>query len=730
MGNPQEIIVSDRNWMVVEESFEPERVAHFETIFTQGNGFLGTRGSFEEFYPGKHNSTFAHGVFDDVPVSFTELASLPDWTELFVDLDGETFSMASGEVLSYHRSLDLRDGLLVRELRWKSPLGKVSNLVFSRFISRSNERLSMQKLEVLAENYSGKVIVRAGLDGDASNLNLKHWDWLDQRGEGKTFTLWLKTKAQDVKLEMSQTLCCSDNHAAHSYWNVFNHPTQVIEKSLKKKEKLTIWKAVEIVVAPFEQEMAGGNPIDLDAVQWDTELESHRRLWQEDWQRSDVVIEGDDEAQLAMRFSIYHLLIVGPRHSERVNIGAKTLSGQGYRGHTFWDTEIFMLPFFTYTNPSIARNLLSYRFHNLPGAIEKAARNCFEGAQYPWESAADGREVTPVWVPYQKDPTQLVRIWCGDIEIHISSDIAYAVLQYWKATGDERFLVERGAEIVLQTARFWASRLEWDAEEQRYEINNVIGPDENHDRIDNNAYTNYMVRWHLQAAANLYEWLKAKHPAEFYPLMGRLPLSEELVSEWNKKAEQIYLSFDGKSGMVEQFDGYFKLKTLDMKDFADRTESIQGILGVEGAAQTQTLKQPDVLMLMYLHPELFDLEIQKRNFEYYTPRTDLEYGSSLGPSVQAIMATRLGDMPNAYENFMRAARADLKDVRGNASDGIHGASAGGLWQAAVFGFAGLKVGEQGWSINPRLPQGWTRLTFKFWDHGKEECVDIHAEEGR
>jgi trehalose/maltose hydrolase-like predicted phosphorylase len=730
MGNPQEIIVSDRNWMVVEESFEPERVAHFETIFTQGNGFLGTRGSFEEFYPGKHNSTFAHGVFDDVPVSFTELASLPDWTELFVDLDGETFSMASGEVLSYHRSLDLRDGLLVRELRWKSPLGKVSNLVFSRFISRSNERLSMQKLEVLAENYSGKVIVRAGLDGDASNLNLKHWDWLDQRGEGKTFTLWLKTKAQDVKLEMSQTLCCSDNHAAHSYWNVFNHPTQVIEKSLKKKEKLTIWKAVEIVVAPFEQEMAGGNPIDLDAVQWDTELESHRRLWQEDWQRSDVVIEGDDEAQLAMRFSIYHLLIVGPRHSERVNIGAKTLSGQGYRGHTFWDTEIFMLPFFTYTNPSIARNLLSYRFHNLPGAIEKAARNCFEGAQYPWESAADGREVTPVWVPYHKDPTQLVRIWCGDIEIHISSDIAYAVLQYWKATGDERFLVERGAEIVLQTARFWASRLEWDAEEQRYEINNVIGPDENHDRIDNNAYTNYMVRWHLQAAANLYEWLKAKHPAEFYPLMGRLSLSEELVSDWNKKAEQIHLSFDEKSGMVEQFDGYFKLKTLDMKDFADRTESIQGILGVEGAAQTQTLKQPDVLMLMYLHPELFDLEIQKRNFEYYTPRTDLEYGSSLGPSIQAIMATRLGDLQNAYENFMRAARADLKDVRGNASDGIHGASAGGLWQAAVFGFAGLKVGEQGWSINPRLPQVWTRLAFKFCCHGKEECVDIRAEEGR
>ena len=720
--------MSTHNWMVVEESFEPERAAHYETIFTQGNGFLGTRGSFEEYYPAKHNSTFAHGVFDDVPTSLTELANLPDWTELFVDLDGETFSMANGEVLDYRRSVDLKDGLLLREVRWKSPLGKVTDLTFSRFISRSNERLCMQKLEILPENYSGKVSVRAGLDGEASNLDLKHWDWVDQREEGKNFVLSLKTKATSIKLKMSQTLSCSDEQAAHSYWNVFNHPTQVIESDLKERAKFTVWKEVKIEVAPFKQEMPAGVSVNLDHVQWDTELEAHRKLWLEDWQRSDVIIEGDDEAQLAMRASIYHLLIVGPRHSERVNIGAKTLSGQGYRGHSFWDTEIFMLPFFTYTNPEIARNLLSYRFHNLPGALEKAAKNGFEGAQYPWESAADGREVTPSWVPYHKDPTQLVRIWCGDIEIHISSDITYAVLQYWKATGDERFLVERGADIVLQTARFWASRLEWNDSKKRYEIKNVIGPDENHDRIDNNAYTNYMVRWHLKTAASLYAWLKAQHPVEFKPLRDRLALSDEQVAEWTRKAEQIFLAFDEKTGMIEQFNGYFSLKTLEMQDFAGRTDSIQGILGVEGAAQTQTLKQPDVLMLMYLHPDLFDQEIQKRNFDYYTPRTDLEYGSSLGPSIQAIMATRLGYMQNAYENFRRAAQADLKDVRGNAGDGIHGASAGGLWQIAVFGFAGLKIGEQGWSIDPKLPDGWTRLAFTFWYHGKEESVDIRAED--
>ncbi|MEA4812298.1 MAG: glycosyl hydrolase family 65 protein [Anaerolineaceae bacterium] len=722
--------MSDKNWIVEENIFEPERMAHYETVFTQGNGFLGTRGSFEEFYSSEHRSTFAHGVFDDVPVSFTELANLPDWTELFLVLDGESFSMENGELLSYRRFLDLRDGLLTRELRWQSPKGKISKVVFARFISRSNERLCPQKVEITPENYSGRAQVRAGLDGNVSNLNLKHWDWLSQEEKGETICLKLRTKASGITLQMRQNLRCSTPQAQLTAWDVFNHPTQVIEAPLQKGQTLTVWKAVETTAAPFSQEPAPGRSVELQSIHWQTELEAHRKLWAQDWQHSDVVIEGDDEAQLAMRFSIYHLLIAGPRHSERVNIGAKTLSGQGYRGHAFWDTEIFMLPFFTFTQPALARNLLSYRYHNLPGAQEKAAKNGFKGAQFPWESAATGREVTPVWLPYHKDPAQLVRIWCGDIEIHISGDIAYACLQYWKASGDDAFMLQKGAELVLQTAVFWASRLEWNPKAARYELNNVIGPDENHDRIDNNAYTNYMVRWQLHEAACLYRWLLANGSHAASALLEKLQLNEQTAAHWLECADKIHLPFDKNSSLVEQFEGYFKLKTLDMKDFAGRTESIQGILGVEGAAATQTIKQPDVLMLMFLHPELFSLEVQRKNFDYYTPRTDLEYGSSLGPSIQAIMATRLGDMPNAYENFMRAARADLKDVRGNAGDGIHGASAGGLWQAAVFGFAGLMLQENTWKIQPRLPKNWRRLAFKFFWRGKEESVDIRAEDAQ
>ncbi len=240
--------------------------------------------------------------------------------------------------------------------------------------------------------------------------------------------------------------------------------------------------------------------------------ETHRQAWESEWERSDVLIEGDDEAQLAIRFNIFQLLIAAPRHDEHVNLGAKTLSGYGYRGHSFWDTEVFMLPFFIYVRPEIARLLLSYRWHLLDGARAKAKANNLAGAQYPWESAGTGEEVTPTWVLDPRDRTKLIRIWTGDIEIHISADVALGIWKYWKATGDTEFLLERGAEIILETARFWGSRAEWDEEHQRYEINDIIGPDEYHDHVDNNVYTNALARWNLTERTGFEELAGSRLP--------------------------------------------------------------------------------------------------------------------------------------------------------------------------------------------------------------------------
>jgi len=456
---------------------------------------------------------------------------------------------------------------------------------------------------------------------------------------------------------------------------------------------------------------------------WESALEAHQQAWGREWERCDVEIEGDDEAQVAIRFNLFQLLIAAPRHDKRVNIGAKTLSGFGYCGHSFWDTEIFMLPLFIYTAPHIARNLLDYRYERLPAAHEKAHASGFDGAQFPWESANTGEEVTPTWVPHYADRTKQIRIWTGDIEIHISADIAYAAHLYWRVTGDEAWFIAKGAELVLDTAKFWASRAEWNNEAGHYEFKDVIGPDEYHEHVDNNFYTNRMAQWNLQTALDVFDWLKAHAPAKADELTRRLGLSPDLPAKWKEVLTHIYLPVRS-NGLIEQFDGYFQRRDVDLASLEPREISAQALFGIEGCNETQVLKQPDVLMLQYLLRSDFTEEQVHINYDYYTPRTDHTHGSSLGPSIQAILACEVGKPEEAYEHFMRAARADLRDVRGNAGDGIHGASAGGTWQAVIFGFGGLHIQADGWDIHPRLPKHWKRLAFRFFQRGRLQVAEI------
>ena len=716
------------NWLVVEDAFHLKKLHHSETVFTLGNGYLGTRGAFEEKFLGEMRATFLHGVFDDVPVVFTELANAPDWLEMEIVLDGERFSLDRGELLSFNRTLNLKNATLKRDLRWRSPSGQITHLVFERFASLADEHLCAVRATITPENYSGRVEVRSGINGEMDNLSFKHWDWIDQGSRGQEAWLRCQTRATKIELAVAVNLSMTvaDQRSRVTRWDVHNHPTLVAFTDVKPGETATAVKWITQYTSRDVKDPLKSSRSALKKNAWRDWAEvwdEHCKAWQSEWNRCDVVIEGDDEAQLAVRFNLFQLLIAAPRHDERVNLGAKTLSGYGYRGHSFWDTEIFMLPFFTYTRPEIARLLLSYRWHNLDGAKTKALVNQFAGAQYPWESAATGEEVTPTWVPDPKDRIRLIRIWTGDIEIHISADVAYGIWQYWQATGDKSFLLERGAEVILETARFWSSRFEWNEELQRHEISDVVGPDEYHDHVDNNVYTNAFARWNLQTALELKNWLEKDHPAEWRKLNRRVRLNSKEVKQWQFDIDHIYVPFDPHTKLIEQFEGYFQRRDVNLAEQEPRSDSMQSILGIEGVNETQVLKQPDVLMLMYLMPGLYDFETIKANYAYYTARTDHTFGSSLGPSIQAIMACRVGDSA-AYEHFMRAARADLFDVRSNAGDGIHGASAGGLWQAVVFGFAGLERTAEGWKTNPHLPDGWKRISFKIVDQGKELCFDV------
>ncbi len=717
-----------QGWVFAETAYTPNRLATKETLFTTGNGYLCSRGAYEEHYPTETRTTFVHGVFDDMPISFTELVNIPDWTNVEIFVEGERFSLdaAEGELLAYRRELDLRTGMVSRQVTWRGPGGRLLRLEWERWCSLANQHLVGLRCAVTPLNFGGLIEIRAGLMGHVDNDGLRHLTLLNQ---GQTDDLfWLHTKTRHTGIEIGQAArvtATGPQAITQAVCPAWGQPTAVVSATVDVGQRLTVTKEVAVTT-----DRDGSDPLNRAlaflqiATDPDRVLTESEAAWGEEWAAADVVIEGDPVAQLAVRFNLFQLLVAAPRRDDRASIGAKAMSGYGYRGHVFWDTEIFMLPLFALTQPHLARNLLLYRYHNLPGARAKAAANGFAGAQFPWESAAGGTEVTPRWVPRFEDPTRLVRIWPGDIELHITADVAYGVWVYWRATGDDDWLRDYGADLILEGAVFWGSRVEKE-DDSFYHLRDVIGPDEYHDHVDDNAFTNRMVAWHLQTALNLLDWLAQHAPNRRAELISRLKLTPARRQHWADISQRMFINRDA-TGLIEQFKGYFDQTDIDIGVLRDpaRDKSMQVMLGIEGANASQVIKQPDVLMLQYLLRDHYTLNEIRANWDYYHPRTDHEHGSSLGPAITATLACLMGDPQEGYSHFMRAARTDLDDSRLNTADGIHAASAGGVWQAIVFGFAGLVLEEEKYHFNPRLPAHWTRLAFALQVRGEKLWVEI------
>lgn len=720
-------------WLIVEDA-PPTNAAHAETVFTLGNGNLGVRGTFEEGAAGESRATFAHRVWDDMPVNITELVNLPAWLGFDLWIDGQRVRLADGEVSDYRRTLDLRDGLLVRSFVWRAEEDAPGvAFTFQRFIDLTRPHGAYVRMIAEARDASVTLRVRTGLDVRVENTGLIHLDALAQASDVAGGELLVRTRSTKRQVAVAYRVDVTGTDVDElRAWasDADGAPATEFEVRLDPAVPATVAKYVAIVPdLDTDDPVAAARDEASEAAErgWTALLAGHDAAWADVWAGCDIEIDGDDEAQLAVRYNMFQLQIAVPRFTDRASIGAKTLSGFGYRHHAFWDTETFMLPMFTYTAPELAKNMLLYRWHGLAGARAKAIGNGYTGAQFPWESAEDGSEVTPTWVTHYADPTKLVRIWTGDIEIHITSDIALAVMDYWRVTGDDAFMRDFGAEMVLDGARFFASavRLEDDG---RYHLRDVIGPDEYHEHVDDNTYTNVLAAWQLRIADQVWSWLKASHPDTAASLGTALALDDVEVARWAGLADGLDVRPDPETGLVPQFEGYFELEDADLALLRDpsRTTSIQQIYGIEETQLTQVLKQPDVLMLAYLLPEVFTPEQHRANYAYYDPRTDHEHGSSLGPSISAVMACRAGEPEIGYQHFLRAARADLLDVRHNAGDGIHGASAGGLWQAIVFGFAGLRVSADGYTTAPMLPATWRRLAFTVSLRGKPTRVVIEA----
>jgi trehalose/maltose hydrolase-like predicted phosphorylase len=737
---------TDPSWLLVEEGVNLVREHEIESLLTVSNGYVGTRGSLAEGTAFSSPMTFIAGVFGlrDAPDGVPELVPAPDWTALRITACGRTLRLEEPGTLEQRRILDLRQGLLWREWRHRDPAGRVTRLRFLRLASLADRHVLLQVLTLTAENYAGQVLLEgwfpsSGLDvrvrppppeavagasprptpasAEARPTASPAALVLEYRAPGTGTTVALAAASRPAGDQPSADRPQDDagqGPAPLQRWHldVGIGRTFRLDRFACVSTSRDVARPAEAALQHLER-LLGRNNGAHDVIT------AHTRAWAERWAAADVQVEGDPEAQRALRFAVYHLVGASNPDDGRVSVGARALTGDGYKGHVFWDTEIYLLPFYIFTHPPAARALLLYRYHTLPAARAKARALGYRGALYAWESADDGRETTPPWVVAPDG--KVVRILCGEQEQHISADVAYAVWQYWQATGDDAFFRDAGAEILVETARFWASRVE-PGPDGRGHIGRVIGPDEYHEGVDDDAFTNGMARWNLERGAEAVRLLQERWPDEGREVVGRLRLAPEEPGQWQATARNLYTGFDPATGLFEQFRGYFGLEAIDLAAYEPRAAPLDVLLGRERTQRTQGIKQADVVVLLALLWEHFPPAVRAANFRYYEPRT--AHGSSLSPAIHALVAARLRDVPRAERYFRQAAAIDLADNLGNASGGVHIGSLGGLWQAAVLGFAGLTLRPDGLAFAPCLPESWQRLRFPVLWRGRQLQVAL------
>jgi len=741
--------LSAQEWLVEESALQMAKLNFYETIFTVGNGYQGTRGSLEEGTKGERSGTLLTGIFDHHDSTVIDLVNAPSWLPLTLWVEGIRLDPQTCKILEHRRVLDLRTGLLYRLTRFEDAQGRRTRYESLRYASFSNQHLCGIHAQVTAENYDGEIVVESAIDGERFNLDRmpsyaevpdfhpevkwekwaksKHLQSIANTVEDDAVCLEMETMDTGHHLGYAAALSVTGAAAQRRTKIEYERVSELLSFNASQGTTYTLDKLVSIYTS---RDVAGDKLRSscLDELRsglqqgFTTRLQDHVDYWESLWADCDCVIAGEPAATHALRFNVYHLLITANKHDPKVNIGAKTLSGEGYKGHVFWDTEIFMLPFFIYTQPETARALLLYRYHTMAGAMENAKANGFKGAQYPWEAADTGVETTPKWTADRAH-----RIWTGEEEIHITADVAYGVVTYLTATEDWQFFFDYGAEILFNTARFWESRLEYNKTQDRYELNRVIGPDEFHEHVDNNVFTNWMARWNLQKAIELYHLLKQEHATILTGISAGLDLSDEEIARWGQMADKIFIPFDREKQLIEQFEGYFQRKEVPITHWDDNNmPAYPSGYDHFNTDETTLLKQPDVVMLMYVLPDEFDDEVKRVNYTYYEQRT--LHKSSLSPSMHSIMGIEVGDTEKAVQYFLRSAEVDLVDNQGNTEWGIHAASTGGTWMSVVFGFGGFRVMNRQMTFKPWLPEGWEALRFKLKWRGNTLSVTIRPED--
>jgi len=729
-------LTTETGWEIAEKTFDPDQLVTTGSNFMMGNGYLGYRGTMAEWEADRYTACIVSDTYDQVG-DYRELCNVPNglFTRLFAK--GERLSLFTGETSDYVRRLDLRYGLYSRSQTWQGSLGHTVRIDTERFASYDNVHLMAMRYRFQVEERA-KVVVFTGIDGNVWNLNGEHFKTYEPSIAQDLLLLETVTGESGITIDVAEGVTVLGPQPQVE--EIIQSRRRILRRLyfyLDPGEAVILDKVVAIYtsndVAEPRQRAAAATRSAKEAG-YETLKERHQAAWDAVWAISDVEIEGDLEDQTLTRFNLYQNIIATPTHA-RLPIGARGLSCQVYQGAAFWDQEIFNLPMFLYTRPEVARNILAYRHDTLDGARKKAKRLGYYGAFYAWTSGKTGEELFPDFFFTNVLTGRKIRNHFNDWQIHISPDIVYAIWQYYRVTGDWDFVVDYGAEIAFEVAQFLVSHAYFKKDKGRYEFVRLLGPDEYHENVDNNAFTNYQAQFALQTTVALYEAMCERTPETLASLFQRLDLGTEDVETWRDMADRIYLPQpDPETLVIEQFDGYFDLEDVHPETLRERLLDPEEYWGWPNgvAVRTQVLKQADVLQLLALHPDRFPVEVMRANYDYYEPRT--EHGSSLSPSVHALIASRAGYQGESYTYFKRAATIDLynaskKVMSGGAFlGGIHTAACGAVWQMIVQGFAGFRMEEDSILLAPALPTHWERLAFKLIIGGNLLEIEIEQDQ--
>lgn len=715
---------------IAETRHRPRHAAKTESLFTQGNGYLGLRCTTEEAYVGECRGLYAAGSFHALPGEVTELPNLPDPTGIAITLDGERLCAPDAD--DYSREINLLDGTVVRRFI-TCVNGRRTAVAFTRFIPLTERHLICQRVELTPLDGDCMVGIVSDIDGRVTNSGAQHFgDGLCRLLDGRIISYTASAVPQTPA--MSVTVAALHRVSPALEATPFTARRRI---GMRFGGRLAVGQTAVIEKYSAVTTVDGEGPPPIDALTellihaekrgFDALHLAHRRAWADYYAACGVGVDTDDRfTQTALRFAQYHLRIMIDAGNPACGIGAKGLTGEGYRGHSFWDTELFLLPYYQYLMPNAARALLEYRAAGLAGARAKAASRGFAGAMYPWEAAraAEG-EVCPDYAGYDVVTGQPMPVLTGRDEHHITADVAWAVVRYAEATGDEDFMCRFGYEMLIETALFWASRAEYVPERNRFELRGVIGPDEYKEDVDNNAYTNHMAAFNLRAAIAAIEQLTST-PAlaeTCARLDGRYAFAD-ILPRLRETAERLYLPMPDENGLIPQNDSYLSLPPLALDKYrrAGEVSAIYRDFNNAQLANYRVSKQADTVMLLALMPTLTDDETARHNLRFYESHT--LHDSSLSRGTHAQLAARLGLDEMAFSLFCGAMQTDLGENLHSSDEGIHAASLGGLWQCVVFGFAGASVRGGRLTFIPHLPAEWRALAFPFVWRGERLRVSI------